>query len=222
MVELKAVLFDMDGLLYDTEALAIRATAWAAQRQGYLMGEAMAIQLLGTNKEKSTELILKEFPKLDPKRFWADFDIDMWKQVREDGLPIKLYAAEILGWVKEKNMKIGLCSGSPRNTVEGYLKISGMEKYFEVIVAGDDDASLLSKPAPDMYLRTASMLGIAPRHCLVLEDSPNGLRAGRAAGMMTVMIPDLVPYTEELEGVCDAVFPDLSHVPGYIEGYLCH
>lgn len=212
-----AVLFDMDGLLFDSETLAIEASALAAGEQGMSVGDDLFKLMLGTNKEKSTALFLEHFPALDAEKFWIDFDIFMWRQVDRGGLPVKPYAGELLQWVKGKGLKMGLCSGSPRHVVDGYLRVSGMGRYFSAILAGDDDPTLLSKPAPDMYLRTAAMLDARPAYCLVLEDSPNGLRAGRDAGMKTIMVPDLVPYSPELAPVCDAVFPDLSHVPAFIE-----
>ena len=212
-----AVLFDMDGLLFDSETLAIEASALAAREQGMSVGDDLFKLMLGTNKEKSIALFLEHFPALDAGKFWADFEVFMWRQVERDGLPVKPFAGELLEWVKQRGLVMGLCSGSPRHVVDGYLRISGMGHYFSAILAGDDDPALLSKPAPDMYLKTAGMLDARPAHCLVLEDSPNGLHAGRAAGMMTIMVPDLVPYSGELAPVCDAVFPDLSHIPAYIE-----
>lgn len=211
------VLFDMDGLLFDTERLAIGATELAAKVQGFDLGPDIFKMVLGTNKEKSAEVFAIYFPGLDENIFWADFDKFMWRKVEQDGLPVKPFARQLLEWAEQKGLALGLCSGSPRNVVDGYMRISGFKDFFKAFVAGDDDELLQSKPAPDMYLRTAGLLGSTPERCLVLEDSPNGLRAGRAAGMRTVMVPDLVPYSEALASVCDAVFPDLSHVPAYID-----
>lgn len=216
-MNLDAILFDMDGLLFDTESLGIGASHEAVKEQGFLISHELQRLMLGTNKEKSNELLLSELPDLDTQKFWVDFDASIWRHVENKGLPVMHFAAELLAWGKEKGLVMGLCSGSPRHVVERYLQVAGMAHYFEAILAGDDDENLRSKPAPDMYLRTAQMLGLAPANCLVLEDSPNGLRAGRAAGMHTVMVPDLIPYTEALAPFCDAVFDNLSHLPAYIE-----
>lgn len=218
---IKALLFDMDGLLLDTEALAIEASIWAAKDQGFDVGGELHHLMLGTTKEKSSILLKQRVPGLDLDRFWAVVDAHMQKQVEEDGIPRKQHAMELLLWAEEKGLMMGLCSGSYRQVVEPYLSMAGMIDFFTAIVAGDDDFSLGSKPAPGMYLRTAELLSVLPEECLVLEDSPNGLRSGRSAGMKTVMIPDLIPYTEDLAPFCDAVFPDLSHVPGFITEILC-
>lgn len=215
-----AVFFDMDGLLFDTEAMAIEASAMAAGEQGLSVGDDLFNMMLGTNKETSTNMLSKHFPGLDADRFWADFDSSMWRIVERSGLPVKHYAGELLAWLEDKKLPMGLCSGSPRHMVDGYMRVSGYSRHFKAILAGDDIEGLPGKPAPDMYLKTADMMSVRPAHCLVLEDSPNGLRSGRAAGMTTIMVPDLIPFSKELEPFCDAVFPDLSHVPAYIEGLL--
>lgn len=214
---IQAVLFDMDGLLFNSEFMAIGASELAGAEQGYDISEPLFRSMLGTNKEKSTALLRAELPQIDPAKYWSDFDKFMWKHVEEKGLPVKPCAEQLLKWLKEKDYVTGLCSGSPRHVVEGYLRVSGFDVYFDSVLAGDDDLSLRSKPAPDMYAHLAEKIGILPGACLVLEDSPNGLRAGRAAGMQTVMVPDLVPYSEELAPYCDAVYPDLSYVIRYLE-----
>ena len=215
-----AVLFDMDGLLFDTEAMAIEASAMAAARQDLSVSEELFNLMLGTNKETSTDMLSQHFPGLDTDRFWDDFDASMWQIVERGGLPVKHYAEELLTWLEDKKLPMGLCSGSPRHMVDGYMRVSGFGRYFKAILAGDDIAGLPGKPAPDMYLKTADMMSVRPAHCLVLEDSPNGLRSGRAAGMTTIMVPDLIPYSKELEPYCDAVFADLSLLPAYIDGLL--
>ena len=218
---IKALLFDMDGLLLDTESLAIVASIRAAEDQGLDIGEELHHLMLGTNKEKSNEILKQRVPGLDLEKFWAVVDAQMWQQVEQDGVPVKPFVLDVLKWGKEKEFLMGLCSSSYREVVEPFISMAGLTEYFSAIVAGDDDFSLGSKPAPGMYLRTAQLLGVSPVECLVLEDSPNGLRSGRSAGMTTVMIPDLIPYTEDLAPFSDAVFSDLSHVPAFIEELQC-
>lgn len=218
---IKALLFDMDGLLLDTEALGIKASIQAAEDQGLDIGTELHHLMLGLNKKESNALFKKRAPELDLEKFWAVFDTQLWKQVKKDGMPVKPFALELLQWGKENDFRMGLCSGSYREVVEPFISMARLTKYFSAIVAGDDDFSLGSKPAPGMYLRTAQLLGVTPDECLVLEDSPNGLRSGRAAGMSTVMIPDLIPYTEDLAPFSDAVFSDLSYVPAFVEKLQC-
>ena len=96
-----------------------------------------------------------------------------------------------------------------------YLQSTGLTDVFQAITAGRSDVP--SKSAPDMYLNTAAALGVAPQHCLVVEDAPLGLRAARRAGMFTVMVPDLRPYTDDLAPDCDCVLDSLKDLPALVQ-----
>lgn len=218
---IKAVLFDMDGLLIDSEVLYRGATVEAAMDQGIDQGCELHQMTLGMTQEMSNSLYKSEFPHLNLERFWITAEHWMRKWIKDHGVPCKPFSLELLRWAKDKGLLLAVCSGNNREVVLSFLTLSGMIDYFSVIVAGDDDKSLGSKPEPGIYKRAAELLSVSADDCLVLEDAPNGLKAGRAAGMMTVMIPDLIPYADSLAPFCDAVFPNLSFVPDFIDKQLC-
>lgn len=205
---IEAVIFDMDGLLLDTETLGISACEYAGQRQGLLIDTAVVLSTLGQTEAFSNAIYRQHYPTFDAERFWADFGT--WMRDTTDRTPPRLmpHALETLKALKAKNISMGLCSSSPRERIGRYMASTGIGDFFDAAVTGDDGAQ--SKPAPDMYLLAARKLGVAPESCMVLEDSPNGLRAARAAGMLSCMVPDQIPYRPEFAPFVDHV---LAH-PG--------
>ncbi|MHC1786335.1 MAG: HAD family hydrolase [Christensenellales bacterium] len=210
----RGVIFDMDGLLFDTEGLGIDACVEAGALQGAQIAPSLVLSTLGSTTDQSAANYRKAHPDLDLGRFWDDYRDIMRAHTAASGPPLKPGAGQLLDWLEQRQIPIGLCSASPETLVRHYLDHAGLTGRFAVIVHGRAD--LPSKPAPDMYLLAAQLLDRVPEHCLVLEDSPNGLRAGRAAGMQVIMIPDLIPFSSSLQPFCDAVLADLSLVPAYI------
>ena len=124
---------------------------------------------------------------------------------------------ELLAWLKARGLPAAVASSTYRSLVERNLRTAGVEEYFRKVVTGDQVEQ--GKPAPDIFLLAARQLGLAPGNCLVLEDSFNGVRAGAAAGCVTVMIPDLSQPTPELLSLCSGCLEDLGQVPDFIERY---
>lgn len=210
-----AVIFDMDGLLLDTEKLGVQASAHAGREQGIDIDPDVVKLTLGVQREHDDVLYKKHYPSFDSRRFWQHYDA-WFTQFTDTRAPdVKPYARELLKELKDRGIKKGLCSSSHEGLVHRFLKQTGLNNAFDVLVTGSDGA--VSKPAPDMYLLTASRLSVAPENCMVLEDSPNGLKAGRSAGMRTYMVPDLIPYSAELQPFCDGVLDDLSQVLPLLE-----
>ena len=127
-----------------------------------------------------------------------------------EGVPCKKGLKELLATLEEMGLPRIVASSSPRSMIEMNLKTSDTAKYFDKVVSGTEVAH--SKPAPDTFLLAAEKLGLAPADCLVLEDSFNGVRAGRAAGCVTVMVPDLMQPTEEIRKLYDRKCEDLLEV----------
>ena len=130
------------------------------------------------------------------------------------GIPLKPGVLEALEWLRERGFKTAIATSSSMETAEQYLRQTDMEKLFSQVVSGQHLAH--GKPAPDIFLLAAEKLSSAPGSCLVVEDSFNGVRAGKAAGMVTVMIPDLLQPDEELRALADAVLDSMEALPSYI------
>ena len=207
---IKAVIFDMDGLLVDSEYEGLFVLQNCARKQGIEMSLDDIKLTLGSTYAFSIELYGRLYPKMDSVRLFADFKEGMRELAESGKVPLKKGAKELLEYLKAHHIPCAVASSSPKSMVEVYLGKQGVLPYFDAFVTGD--LGLPSKPAPDMFLTAAKALNTDPAQCLVLEDSVNGIKAGRNAGMQVGMVPDVLPYKDELKPFCDHVLPDLTAV----------
>jgi HAD superfamily hydrolase (TIGR01509 family) len=205
-----AVIFDMDGLLFDTETLYGEAILTAAAEVGCTMSRDVFLQLIGRSREVNHRFLLEHYG--------ADYPLEAliaawgrhFRVLAAAGLPLKPGAAELLDLLDELRLPRAIATSSTHATVRGHLVSHGLTDRFHGVVAHGDYAS--GKPAPDPFLKAAEQLGVAPALCLALEDSHNGVRSASAAGMMTVMVPDLIAPTDEIQALCTFVVGDLHEV----------
>ena len=205
----RAVIFDMDGLLLDSERVGLDVMHDCGLLQGYDIPVSMVRQTIGSNKQSSSDYYHQFFPGLDTDRLFLDFKEAMCGLARQGKIPLKKGARELLEEVRRQKLPMAVASSSGRETIGTYLESAGVLTYFDALITGN---GLPSKPAPDIFLKAAETLGAKPEACLVLEDSINGIKAGRAAGMTVVMVPDMFPYTSDLAPYVDHTVPDLSAV----------
>lgn len=207
---IRAVIFDMDGLLTDSEVIGVTVMQECGRKQGYELDRQVILQTIGSTNTACRATYRRYYPGLDGERLFEDFKEAMFDLARAGGIPLKKGAKELLEALKARGIPTAVASSSSLETIQLYLGKCGVLPYFQALISGGAD--IASKPAPDIFLKAARTLGVPPEACLVLEDSVNGIRAGRAAGMTVCMVPDLFPFTEELAPYCDAVKPDLAAV----------
>ena len=208
---IRGVCFDMDGVLLDTEQLGGVIMREAAALQDCAITDGQWKALLGINMASTKERLRAFFPgKIDPDRFIQDWCELMLGHIRREGLPFKPYAGEILRHLRHRGIRLALCTSNAAEVVAEYLRIAGWEHAFDQVVTGEMIAN--GKPAPDIYLRGAELLGLPPAACIGVEDSYNGVRAVRAAGMYSVMIPDILPWREEVAPFTDTVLASLEEL----------
>ncbi len=205
----QAVIFDMDGLLMDSERVGLEVMPQCGFLQGYDIPADMVRETIGSNRQSSSDFYHQFYPALDTDRLFSDFKKAMCDLAKRGKIPLKSGARELLEAVRARHIPMAVASSSAESTIRVYLESVGILSYFNEIVTG---SGLPSKPAPDVFLKTAAALNAAPEKCLVLEDSIHGVQAGRAAGMTVAMIPDMIPFTADLKPCCDYVLPDLSAV----------
>ncbi|HEY1751907.1 MAG TPA: HAD family phosphatase [Caulobacteraceae bacterium] len=205
-----AVIFDMDGLLFDTEALWQEALLSAAAEAGHEVTGEIYSGSIGVRRSQCRGLFLSHFGEdflFDD--FHASWTRHFWL-VADNKLALKPGALELLEILDQLRLPHAIATSSSRTTVERHLTSHGLiDRFDELVCRGDYEAG---KPAPDPFLKAAERLGVEPRLCLALEDSHIGVRSAAAAGMMTVMVPDLLEPTEELRALCVLVARDLHQV----------
>ena len=206
----KAVVFDMDGLLINTEVLWREGMIEAAKAIGLDLPMDAFKRMIGTPAARTREILHEEFG--------AGFDVDSYLDDAgrrfHDGLDLenilKAGVIELLDHLDAVGMPRAIATSSPHEAVEAHLTPSGVLTRFDAVIARGDYER--GKPAPDPFLNAAKALGIAPEDCLALEDSHNGVRAAHAAGMMTVMVPDILEPTEEMREKCVHIAESLHRV----------
>lgn len=187
---MKAVVFDMDGVLFDTESVCMKAWDYAGEVMGVCKAGYMVLKTLGMNADKAVEIIRTEFGE--------GFDAVKFKQIGKNysydyfntyGVPEKPGLYEILDYLKNKGYKIALASSTSSQSVHHHLKEKDIEKYFDAVICGDMVEK--SKPEPDIYLKACAQLNENPDNCIAIEDSKNGILSAHHAGLQVIMVPDL-------------------------------
>lgn len=211
-----AVVFDMDGLLFDTENVAKVSWIECADEMG-IQGIAEIYHLfIGLNRADGNALLCQiygdDFPVLEFRQRATD---RFQEKIERDGLPVKTGAREILQWLKDNHVKTALASSSRRDVIQHHLERVGFLDYFQLIIGGNMVEH--SKPEPDIYLKACEMLGENPATVAAIEDSPNGIRSSSRAGMIPLMVPDLVEPTEELKALFHQSFSSLLEVREFLQ-----
>lgn len=218
---MKAVVFDMDGVLFDTEILCMKSWAAVAGEHGLRGMEEVFPKCIGCNESGSKKYVLEAYGEdFDYEGFRKEASAWFWAYIEKNGLPVKPGAEEILKWLKEDGWGIGLASSTRQSTVLSHLEQAGLREFFSAVVTGDMVEH--SKPAPDIYLLACRKLSAEPSQTYAIEDSPNGIRAAHAAGMMPLMVPDMLAPDEEMRGLSLEIFDDLYGVMEYLRRKFDH
>lgn len=212
----EAVIFDLDGLLIDSERVYMRAWIDGAARVGVEIDLAYYLTIVGLPYQDCLDKLVKDFGPGFPKDDFVAASEEIRLDILADGMALKTGARELLDYLDERGIARGLASSSRREYVEEHLRDLEIDGYFSAVVSRSDVER--GKPYPDPYLAAAAALDTAPEACLALEDSRHGIHAAAAAGMPVIMVPDLLPADAELRETCLAIAVDLHEVRGMFEG----
>lgn len=211
----KAVVFDMDGLLIDSETVYRDALMAASLDLGERLPLEVIKRMIGHAWVGSAQVLKAHFGEAYDTDRLRELSIARFYEIAEAGVALKAGVVEILDFLQQAELPCGVVTSSRRHDVEHHLGDHGLLDRFDVILANGDYARPKPNPAP--YLAAAEKLGLAPAEVLALEDSHNGVRAAAGAGMMTVMVPDLLDPTEEMQTLCVRIARDLHEVREMLE-----
>ena len=212
---IEALVFDMDGLLLDTERLALHALQQAGAEVGLEMPESLCRAMIGVAADRSRVLVLERHGASAPADLlFAAATRHLLAAIDGGLLRVKPGVVELLAAAERAGLPRAVATSSSRSKAQHHLRAAGIADRFDAVVTRDDVAQ--GKPHPDLFLAAARALGIAPARCLALEDSYNGVRAAHAAGMPVIMVPDLLPATDEMRRLCRAIASDLHEVVGQL------
>ena len=213
------IIFDMDGVIFDTERFFLDCCVPAAEAVGLKNMKEAALQCIGLTEKETEQKLISIYGEDAPLEKYREETFRIFRRRYDaEGLPQKAGADEILKWLREEHFRIALASSTKTEVVKRELEDAGLIGYFEVIVGGD--MAERSKPAPDIFLNAAKRLGEDPADCFVIEDSYHGVRAAHAAGARVLMVPDLLEPTEEIGELAEAVLPSLADALVYLKTAL--
>lgn len=217
--ELEGVVFDADGTLFDTERLGYWAWEEAGRQMGFPQAADCYPEVVGRGRGDVLALLPRLLgPDFPHEPFLALRAKLATERMEQEGVPVKEGAREVLEFLQSRKMPLALATSTYYERTMYRLDRSGLGRYFQAVVTGDQVAQ--SKPDPEIYRVACQRLGVSPARAAAVEDSPNGVRSALGAGMAAVMIPDLIPSPPELEPLIWKKFDDLSALLRYFQREL--
>lgn len=217
---LKAVVFDMDGLMFNTEYIIKYSWDVVGEEMGYENFGDNIFNTLGMNHNQRKEYFFKKYgEKFDFERFTDRYREITKLYIEKNGVPIKKGLKNILEYLKNNKIKMAVATSSSRAFAMDKIKKANIEKYFSVIICGDMVTK--SKPDPQIYIKACDSLGVEYGNCIAFEDSPKGIEAANLAGMNPIMIPDLIKDApSEVEEILLAKFESLDEAREFLENVI--
>lgn len=212
------VIFDMDGVIFDSERVYIDAYKKLAPKYGLTDVDAVhraCMDSIGATRVKTREIF---FNYVGHEFDYYAYREDVQQELNKSEYELKPGVFELFDWLKEKGVRIALASSTREVSVRKSLGHAGLTEYFDQIVCGDMVSH--SKPHPEIFLTAAQRLNADPQDCYIIEDSYNGIRAAHAAGAHPIMVPDILQPDEEIRGKAEVVLPSLVEVREYLESKL--
>lgn len=215
-MKFKAIIFDFDGLMFDTERVWQKVFFEANDVFQTSFTEEDRIKTIGKNELETRSVIRELNPNIDIDKYRGWIKEKVYKYFYEYGSVAKKGLYDLLNYIKENKLKTAIASGSQKDAILEILKKAQIDsKMFNEIASGD--MKIPAKPKPDIYLHVCKKLKLKPSECIVLEDSYNGVKAGHSAGCFTIMIPDTMPVTDEMKVISDLILNDLNEVVEFLK-----
>ena len=205
----KAVIFDMDGLMLDTQRMVTNAWKRAAKEFGFTLTDELNLKLMGRTILDCNAILIKELGNEFPVKDCRNLAMGIYSEdISKNGIPVKPGLMSLLDYLEEESLNFAVATSTPRELTIQRLELTKLINHFQIIVAGDEVQN--GKPSPDIFLKTSVLLKTHPANCIVLEDSFAGIRAAYNAKMIPIMVPDLLEPTDEIKSLAHTVVPSLN------------
>lgn len=216
MNKIKAVLFDMDGVIFDTEREYLKEWEAIFKKYGYKMKKEIYISVMGRGRKKVKEIFKEKFGEdLPIDKMYIEKDKMLKEAVENNKVPLKEGALELLEFLKENGYKIALATSAKRERVKIQVRHAKIENIFDAIVCSEDITN--SKPDPEIFLKAAEKVCVNPENCIVIEDSEAGIKAAFNAKMIGFHVEDLKKADEIILKYSYKNFKNLIEIKEYIK-----
>ena len=209
------VIFDMDGVIFDSERAYINAYKKLAPKYGmndFEIVHRACMDSIGVTRQRTKEIF---FSYVGHEFDYDTYREDVQQELNKSEYEIKPGVFELFDWLRETGARVALASSTREVSVRKSLGHAGLIDYFDQIVCGDMVSH--SKPHPEIFITAAQRLGVDPSTCYIIEDSYNGIRAAHASGAHPIMVPDILQPDDEIRGLAEVVLPSLFEVKEYLE-----
>jgi len=213
-----AVILDLDGTLLDTERMYKACTLETLAHLGWPDSQDAIRAMVGLSSKKCDAFLMATFgPQFPLDVYHSEFERRRADRVRQ-GIPVKRGAQSLIKALHESDLPFAIATSSSRVGAEHHLTQAGLRDFFETVVTSDDVKD--AKPSPDLYLEAAQRLGVEPTECIAVEDSGHGVMAAHAAGMATILVPDMVTPDAQVQALCVLVCEDLNEALVFLETHI--
>lgn len=204
----RAVVFDLDGLMVDTERIALECWLESARAMGWEISRETCLALVGLGQRESRQALLDRMGGKFPLTEVSARGRERYLQrLRGEGVALKPGLVELLDWLAGREVPTAVATSTQHALAMEKLALAGLADRFGIVVCGDQVPR--GKPAPDVYREAVTRIAVDPAQCIALEDSEIGLRAAHAAGLACIVVPDLMPPSAEFEPLAHAIVPTL-------------
>ena len=215
MNNIKGLVFDMDGVIFDTERVYLNTWTKVFHEHGYELSKDVYISVMGTGRENVKKVFSETFGhELSIEEMYKEKDEQLLNIVRNGQVPLKLGARELLTDARKNGYKIALATSARRKRLDIQLKTKNIEGYFDVIVCGDDVSK--GKPDPEIFLKACYKLDLKPENCIVIEDSPAGIKGAYNGKFIVFHVEDLKKADAEILRYCHKSFKSLLEIKEYL------
>lgn len=213
---MKNIVFDMDGVIFDTEKIWVEAYKKASKKFNQNFDETLRKQVCGMNNNEINKIFAEKFPEIDAlqvRKFMTDY---VQKTIQKQGVQLKDGFVELIHFLKTKKFKLALATGSELEVVENYFEQVGLKvnEIFDAVIAGNMVEK--SKPAPEIYVSACNKLGVNSHGCIAIEDSPNGVVSASKAGLDVLFVIDQIEPDEQINKHAKHIFNNLFEVKDYL------